>query len=77
MASKTNVQTVRDMMEVSDYGAMAQLFIMDAISKSARKVAAMSLEEVREAFGVSSAVNPDAWHGVAREIARKLGEAGY
>ncbi len=69
---KTNVEFVRDLMEFSRYGALAQLFIIDAISKQAKAIAQMPLEEVRQAFGENSFIHPDGWHGVAKEIHQKL-----
>lgn len=75
---KTNVELVKHMMTFSRYGALSQIFIMDAIGKAARNVANAPIEEVRAAFEKSGAVamfNPDAWHGVAKEIAERLDRA--
>lgn len=68
----TNKQLVGKMMDFSQYGALAQIFIMDAIGKQAKRIAETPIEEVRKAFGENSMIHPDAWHGVAKEIMEKL-----
>lgn len=67
---KTNVEAVVDLMEFSRYGPLAQLFVVDALSKHAKRVA----EASPEAFaGMDKGlINQAAWQGVAREIAQKL-----
>lgn len=70
----TNVEFVRDLMEYSAFGALAQLFVIDALDKWAHKIGNMPVEELRKAFGENSMVHPDAWHGVANEIAKKIRE---
>lgn len=70
----TNVQIVERLMTFSKFGAMSQLFIMDAIEKQAKKVANVSLEELKEAFGENPFISPEAWHGVAKEIVQRLEE---
>lgn len=66
---KTNVEVVTDLMEFSRYGAVAQLFVMDALSKQAKLVA----HAPDEAFaGMKGFISPVAWQGAAREILGKL-----
>ncbi len=70
---QTNVQLITEMMEFSQYGALSQLFIMDAIGKLADSVAALTDEEIRiEMEG--SFISAGAWHGVAKEIQRKISQ---
>lgn len=71
--NETNVEFVQSLMEVSNYGALAQLFIIDAIDKWSKKVAEVGLDEVRRQMA-DSPISPDAWYGVAVEIQRKLKE---
>lgn len=71
-APQTNVEKITHMMEFSNYGAMSQMFIMEAVWRYAEAVARTPVEEVREQFGENSFINPDAWHGVATEILHKL-----
>lgn len=71
---ETNVEFVSRMMEFSDYGALAQLFVLDALDKWSKMVAETPIEEVRRQFGSDSLINPDSWCGVAAEIQRKLKE---
>lgn len=67
----TNVELVTQLMEHSHYGALAQIFIVDAITKQAERVAAMSDEQVAK-LDAESATNMYAWRGVAREIKGKM-----
>lgn len=68
----TNLECITDLMTFSHYGALAQAFVMDALSKHASRIAAMPLEELAEKFGNQPAVSAKAWHGVANEIHDKL-----
>lgn len=70
----TNVEFVTHMMEYSDFGALAQMFIVDAITKHADRIAEMSLSDLKAAFGENGLISAQAWHGVAKEIKRKLEE---
>lgn len=67
---KTNVETVKNLMEFSKYGPLAQLFVMDALVKQAERVA----ESTPEDYPENSMVNPEAWIGVAKEILEKLSD---
>ncbi|MFG7076900.1 hypothetical protein ACGYV5_26790 [Burkholderia pseudomallei] len=68
----TNLECITNLMTFSRYGALAQAFIMDALSKHAAHVARMPLEELTEKFGDQPIVSAKAWHGVANEIHDKL-----
>ena len=67
---KSNVDVVIDIMEYSTYGALAQVFIMDAIAKHADAVAKMTAADFPE--GVGAMVAPSHWIGVAKEIKVKM-----
>lgn len=69
----TNVEAVTDIMETSKFGALAQLFVIDALEKWSARVANAKPEELasmNDSFGPSAA----AWQGVAREIQGKLAQ---
>lgn len=67
---KTNIEAVVDLMEFSRYGPLAQLFVVDALSKHARHVADAPVEAF--AGMRDGMINQEAWQGVAREIAQKM-----
>ena len=67
---KTNIEAVTEMMNFSEYGALAQVFIIEAIGKYADQVAKATPEQLaslRDSF-----FSPEAWQGVAREVREKL-----
>ncbi len=64
---KTNVQALTDMMEVSNYGALAQVFILEAISRYADDVA-----EADPSAMSNPMISGRAWVGVAKEIKGKM-----
>ncbi|WP_321873088.1 hypothetical protein [Burkholderia ubonensis] len=68
----TNIDCLMEIMNFSRYGALAQAFVMDALSKHAAHIARMPLEELNEQFGDQPIVSAKTWHGVAREIHEKL-----
>lgn len=70
MARKTNVQAVKSMMEYSNHGALAQVFIMTAIQKYAETVLKATPEQL--ASLEKSFINPDVWQSVAKEVKQKL-----
>lgn len=66
----TNVEKITQIMEYSEFGALAQIFVMDAVGKLANMVANTPIEELesmRNGF-----ISPEGWRGVAVEIAEKL-----
>jgi hypothetical protein len=66
---KTNVQVVKQMMEHSAYGALAQIFIMDALAKHSKAVS-----ETDPSKFESGLISGAAWVGVAKEIHKTLGD---
>jgi hypothetical protein len=68
MKHKTNVEAVVDLMEWSKYGALAQVFVIDALVKQAARVANAPPGAIED----NGFIAPEAWRGVAREIAEKL-----
>lgn len=67
----TNVQLIKDIMENSKYGPLAQLFVMDALFKLSDAVAESKPEDYTK-DGVMLVVNPHSWIGLAKEIQVKL-----
>ena len=66
----TNVELVANIMEYSRYGALAQMFVIDALTKVADAVAQSKPED----YGKSPLISGHAWIGVAKEIQEKLNE---
>lgn len=69
----TNVEAITNLMEFSRYGALVQVFVIDALLKQAEAVANAKPEELAtmdQGMGPSAA----AWQGVAREVAAKLNQ---
>ncbi len=63
----TNVEKVQHIMSFSKYGALAQLFVMDALHKWTDIVSRASPEQVGNGF-----IDGEAWIGVATEIQNTL-----
>ena len=68
---KTNIDFVMEMMNFSKFGAMSQLFIMNAIDKMSSATAEADLDQLKKEMG-DGMVSPEAWHGVAKEIQEKM-----
>lgn len=66
----TNVEKITQIMEYSEFGALAQIFVMDAVSKFANLVANTPIEELESMR--NGLISPEGWRGVATEIAEKL-----
>ncbi|MEX3968770.1 hypothetical protein AB4Y42_42790 [Paraburkholderia sp. EG286B] len=66
----TNLECLTDIMTFSRYGALAQAFVMDALSLHAAHIAAMPPDELKEKL--NPMLNATAWCGVAQEIHSKL-----
>lgn len=67
---ETNIDIVTSIMEFSNYGALSQFFVLDAIRKFAKRVIESTpeeLEAMKDGF-----ITPQAWQGVAKEIDAKL-----
>lgn len=68
--AKSNVRTVKGIMENSKYGAIAEMFVIDVLMKQSELIAKQDPKKIDSGF-----VNGEAWVGVAKEIALKLEEA--
>lgn len=68
----SNAELVADLMNYSRHGALMQLFIIDALTKQAAQIAAMTPADVRAAFGSESVLHPEAWHATAVELRDRL-----
>ena len=66
---QTNVEFVTELMEFSRFGAMAQLFVMQALDEFSHAVAVAPPETFRD---TAHFINPELWQGVAREITQKI-----
>lgn len=71
---KTNMDIVSDLMTFSRNGGLMQLFVIDALGKWADIIANKSDEELTEAFGKNSFINPIAWKRCAIECKERLSE---
>lgn len=68
----TNLECLTQIMTFSRYGALAQAFVMDALSKQAEHIAQMPLEQLQESFGNHPMIGANTWQLVAKEIHEKL-----
>jgi hypothetical protein len=66
----TNLECLTNIMTFSRYGALAQAFVMDALSRHAASIAAMPPDELQQKL--NPMVSAQAWQGVASEINKKL-----
>ena len=64
---QTNVEFVTNMMEFSRFGALAQVFIIQAIDQYSKRVAEADPATIDGGF-----ISGQAWVGVAKEIQQKL-----
>lgn len=71
---KTNEQFIQHIMTHSQYGMLAQMFIIDAITKAAEAVSETTDAEIAEAQKNSPFVNMEAWRNTARDIKSLLTE---
>jgi hypothetical protein len=63
----TNIEKVTHIMSHSNYGGLAQMFVMEALHKWSGIVSKASPEQVENGF-----VSGEAWISVAREIQKAL-----
>lgn len=66
---QTNVEFVTEIMEFSKYGALVQIFVLQAIEKFANEVANAPPEIFAK---TDHFISTKAWQGVAREIVQKI-----
>ena len=68
---QTNVEFITELMEFSNYGSLASVFVMQALDQFSRAV----LEAPDEIFSDSAHfVVTETWKGVAKEIADKINQ---
>lgn len=67
---KNNNDLVKDLMNFSPYGALCQIFIIEAISRYCEEVKAHEIEEDEE--GRIPFISPEAWKGVAEDISKRM-----
>jgi hypothetical protein len=65
---KTNIQLVTDIMNNSEHGALAQLFVIDALIKQSKAVGKSKPSDYPE----GCFIYPPSWIAVAKEISQKL-----
>lgn len=67
--AQSNVEFVTDIMEFSNYGALSQMFVIEALRNWSERVAAADPTKMETGF-----ISGAAWVGVAKEIKAKLEE---
>lgn len=67
-----NVEFVTWLMNYSNYGGLVQAFIINAIQHHSKEVIANE-NELRESMK-NHIINPEAWIGIAKELAKKIEE---
>ena len=76
MRNKTNVQLVKGFMEVNPHGALAQAFVIEAVTKYAKQCTTpRGKATLRKAMKVGM-IHPDAWIGCAEGWLKALKEDG-
>ncbi|MCS6500747.1 hypothetical protein NYD60_12045 [Burkholderia thailandensis] len=68
----TNLDCLTNIITFSRHAALAQAFVMDALSKHAAHIAGMPLDELKARFCDYSMISADAWQSVARQIHEAL-----
>jgi hypothetical protein len=63
----TNIEKVTHLMTYSSYGALSQMFVMEALQKWSDIISSASIRDVDNGF-----INPEAWIAVAKEIRERL-----
>lgn len=63
----TNIEKVTHIMSYSNYGALAQMFVMESLHKWSGIISKASPEQVDNGF-----IDGGAWIGVAKEIHKAL-----
>lgn len=71
MRRQTNVECIVKIMELSRCGALAQVFVIDALTKHAEAVAKLTDEQVAS-LDANPMVSMTAWRNVATEITASL-----
>lgn len=63
-----NVEFVTEMMEFSQFGALTQAFIIEAIDRYSKQVAASTPDQ----YPPNDFFSPEVWIGIGKEIQQKL-----
>lgn len=77
---ETNLELIIDLMDYSPYGAMSQIFIMDALHKQIDAVIENEAELLdqdrkdQEEAGNISFININAWIGTAKDLKKRIAE---
>ncbi|MCK4125859.1 hypothetical protein ACI2TT_25410 [Ralstonia nicotianae] len=58
-------------MDFSRFGPLAQMFVIDALSKWSDMIANTPIDELRSAFEGNPLIGAEAWQSMAREIKEK------
>lgn len=65
---RTNEMMVKDLMNFSPYGALGQVFIVEAIRYYAEQVSS----QPRPDDNPHQFINPQAWHDIANDVKKRL-----
>ena len=66
----TNQEFVEELMTISPYGVLSELFILEAVRKYSEQVAAADPKIFESALG--HFIHGPAWQGVAKDILTKI-----
>jgi hypothetical protein len=66
----TNIQKIKEIMEFSNYGALSQVFVMEALYREADRISKTDPSQYDK--GKWCFIDPEAWVGVAKEIKDKI-----
>jgi len=69
--TQSNVEIIVENCNFSKHGAMAQLFLIDAVLKVATLVAETPIEDLEKSFK-NSLFTPESWQGCAKEWVKVL-----
>ena len=67
---QSNEEIVLNLLRFSPYGALSQIFIMEAIREYANNVSAIDPATITG----TAFINPEAWVGVAKDVKQRLEE---
>jgi hypothetical protein len=67
---QSNEEIVLNLLRFSPYGALGQIFIMEAIREYANNVSAIDPATITG----TAFINPEAWVGVAKDVKQRLEE---
>jgi hypothetical protein len=70
MKATTNIEAITDIMQFSRCGALAQAFVMEAVSRYAKQVSEYTPQQVASIS--TELMSGETWQTVAKEIRGKL-----